>query len=188
MISTSDFKKGMRYEDEGVPFQVMEFTVHNPSARGAATLVKAKVRNLISGQVLQRTYKSGDMFTQPDLSVRQVQFLYPDGSDFVFMDQETYEQYSVSPAIIGSLTDWLSDGFEAKLMSFNGQFIQVEPPTSLVVAVSYVEPAAKGDTASGKVMAKARLANGIEMLVPAFIKEGSEIKVDPSTNEYLGRA
>ena len=187
MISTSDFKNGFRYEDEGAPFQVMEFTVHNPSARGAATLVKAKVRNLITGQVLQKTYKSGELFEEPDLSVRQASYLYAEGSDFIFMDGETYEQYVVPGTVIGDLEPWLQDGFEVKLMSYNGVFIQVEPPQSVVVTVDYVEPAAKGDTASGKVLSKARLTNGVNLQVPAFIKEGSEIKVDPSTGEYLGR-
>lgn len=188
MISTSDFKKGARYEEEGVPYQVLEFTVHNPSARGAATLVKAKVRNLVTRQVLQKTYKSGDQFALPDLVTRTVQFLYKEGEDYVFMDQENYEQYAVGDQVVGDMVPWLSDGFEVKLMSFNGDFIHLEPPSSVLVKVSYVEPAAKGDTASGKVLAKARLENGVELQVPAFVKEGSEIKVDPSNNEYLGRA
>ncbi len=187
MISTSDFKRGARYELDGAPWQVMEHTVHNPSARGAATLVKVKARNLKTGQVLLKTFKSGDMFDEPDLEKLNVQYLYAEGEDMVFMDQESYEQHNVPKELLGNGVKWMSDGVELTLLSYNGQIINIELPQSAVATVSTMEGGAKGDTASGKVMAKAILDNGVELAVPTFVKEGSQIKVDPSTNTYISR-
>jgi len=187
LISTSDFKKGARYELDGAPWQVMEHTVHNPSARGAATLVKVKARNLKTGQVLLKTFKSGEMFEEPDLAKFIVQFLFSEGDDVVFMDQETYEQHNVPKDLLGNAMNWLSDGFELTLLSYNNQIINIEMPQSAIATISTMEGGAKGDTASGKVMAKAVLDNGVELAVPTFVKEGQQIKVDPSTNTYLAR-
>lgn len=187
MISTADFKKGFRFEHENAPWQIMEFTVHNPSARGAATLVKVKARNLVTNQVLQMTFKSGETFEEPDLSKQTVQYLFDQGEEIVFMDTETYEQYPVPKTVLGDAQVWMSEGFEIELLRYNGEIIQVELPGSLEVTVSSVEGGAKGDTASGKVMSKAFLENGLRIDVPTYVKEGSKIKVNPSTNEFLGR-
>ena len=187
MISTNDFKKGARFENEGAPWQVMEHTVHNPSARGAATLVKVKARNLVTGQVLQKTFKSGEMFEEPDLNKLEVQFLYEEGEDLVFMDRENYEQFQVAKSQMGDAVQWMTDGFELDLLQYNGEIISIDLPKSVIVPIASVEMGAKGDTASGKVMSRARLENGVEIMVPTFIKEGNMVKVDPSTNTYLGR-
>ncbi|MDJ0837622.1 MAG: elongation factor P [Acidobacteriota bacterium] len=187
MISTNDFKKGVRYELEGAPWQVMEVSVHNPSARGAATLVKAKSRNLKTGQVLLKTFKAGEMLNEPDLNRMTVQYLYDEGEDLVFMDKDTYEQYNVRAELIGDARPWLNEEIELMLLQYNGEVINAELPQSVIATVSTVEAGAKGDTASGKVLAKAVLDNGVTIAVPTFIKEGQKIKVDPGTNSYLGR-
>lgn len=188
MIHTSDFKKGVRFELERAPWQVMELSVHNPSARGAATLVKVKARNLKTGQVLQKTFKAGEVFEEPDLVRLKVQFLYEEGIDLVFMDQESYEQYHLAKEHLGAALPWMRDGFELHLLQYNGEIINIELPQSVEETVSMVEAGAKGDTASGKVKSRAVLANGVELQVPAFIREGTVVCVDPSTNAYLGRA
>lgn len=189
MISTSDFKKGTRFEQDETPWQVMEVTVHNPSARGAATLVKVKARNLKTGQVLQKTFKSGENFNEPNLEKLKVQFLYEEGEDLVFMDQETYEQHHLPKTQIGEEgLPWMTDGFELELLRYNLEIINVEWPQSVVATMRSVEQGAKGDTASGKVLSRGVLENGIEIMVPTFIKEGSQVKVDPSGNTYLSRA
>lgn len=187
LISTSDFKKALRYEEDGAPWQVIEHTVHNPSARGAATLVKVKARNLMTGQVLQKTYKSGEMFNEPDLEKMTATYLYDEGDDLVFMEQTNYEQYNVPRKMLDGADVWMTDGFELELLKYNGNIINIELPQSVVVTVSTVEAGAKGDTASGKVLARAELENGVMVMVPTFIKEGSQIKVDPNDNSYLGR-
>jgi len=187
LISTSDFKKGLRYEQDGAPWQVMEHTVHNPSARGAATLVKVKARNLITGQVLQKTYKAGELFDEPDLAKFHVQFLFEEGDDLVFMNNETYEQYHLPKENLGEALAWMGDGFELDLLQYNGRIINIELPQSVVAEVAMVEAGARGDTASGKVTAKATLTNGVVLQVPSFVREGTKIKVDPSSNTYLSR-
>lgn len=187
MISTSDFKKGTRFEEDGAPWQVMEVSVHNPSARGAATLVKVKARNLVTQQVLQKSYKSGEMFQEPNLTRLKVQYLYDEGDQLVFMDTETFEQFNVPADMFSEVRPWLNEELTLALFNYDGRIISFEMPTSIEVEVSLVEAGAKGDTASGKVMSRAELVNGVELQVPTFIKEGSTIKVDPSTNTYLGR-
>ena len=187
MISTTDFKKGVRFELDDAPWQIMEHSVHNPSARGAATLVKVKARNLKTGQVLQKSFKSGDMFQEPDLARLKVQFLYEEGEDMVFMDQETYEQHSLPKENLGDAIAWMTDGFELVLLQYNGNIINVELPQSVIATISTVEGGARGDTASGKVTSRATLENGVVIQVPTFIKEGNKVKIDPSTNAYLSR-
>lgn len=187
MISTNDFKKGLRYEHEGAPWQIMEHSVHNPSARGAATLVKVKSRNMISGQVLQKTFKSGEMFNDPNLEKLTVQYLYDEAEDVVFMDQETYEQHHVSKEKLGDAHAWLTEGFELQLLKYDGEIINIELPSSVEASISSIEMGAKGDTASGKVLSRAILDNGVSVMVPAYLKEGSRIKVDPSSNEFMSR-
>ena len=188
MISTNDFKKGFRFEYEKAPWQVMEFSVHNPSARGAATLVKVKARNLVTSQVLQMSFKSGETFDEPDLAKQTAQFLFDQGDEMVFMDMETFEQYPVAKDILGEATVWMVEGFEIELLRYNGEIIQIELPQSVEAVVSSVEGGAKGDTASGKVTSKAYLENGVQIDVPTYVKEGSRVRVDPRSNEFLGRA
>lgn len=187
MISTSDFKKGARFEHEGAPWQVMEVSVHSPSARGAATLVKAKSRNLKTGQVLLKTFKSGELFQVPDLTKNQVQFLYDQGDDVVFMDQETYDQYALPKSSLEDALPWLAEGVEIQLLRYNGEVINLELPQSLEMKVTTVESGARGDTASGKVQSKVILENGVTIMAPTYVKEGSMIKVDPSEGVFLGR-
>ena len=187
MITTSDFKKGLRFENEGAPWQVLEHTVHNPSARGAATLVKVKARNLITGQVLQKTFKAGETFDEADLQKLKVQFLYEEGEDMVFMDMDSYEQHHFAKEKLDDVLPWLTDGFELHLLRYRGEIINIEMPPSVTAKVISVEAGARGDTATGKVTSRAVLENGINLTVPAYLKEGVEVKVDPATNSYLGR-
>ena len=188
MITTGDFKKGVRFEEDGAPWQVMDVSVHNPSARGAATLVKVKARNLITGQVLQKSYKAGEAFDEPDMARLKVQFLYEEGQDLVFMDQDTFDQYNLNKEMLGDAETWMDEGFELHLLRYNGQIVNFELPQSVEAVVRTVEAGAKGDTASGKVMSRAVLENGVALQVPTFVKDGATIRVDPATNTYLGRA
>ncbi|PIE03301.1 MAG: elongation factor P [Acidobacteria bacterium] len=188
MISISDFKKGVRFESDGAPWQTMELTVHNPSARGAATLVKVKARNLLTGQVLLKTFKSGEMFEEPELKKTEVSFLYDQGDEIVVMDEENYDQYHIPKDKVETALPWMSDGFLFSLLWYKGEIIQIDLPDSIEVQVSTVEGGAKGDTASGKVLSKAILENGLEIQVPTYVKESSRIKVNPNTRTFLSRA
>jgi elongation factor P len=188
MIKTSDFKKGLRFELEGAPWQIMDISIHNPTARGAGTLVKTKVRNLLTDQVLQKTFKAGEMFQVPDLKKTEVRFLYDQGDEIVVMDEETYEQHHIAHEKVADYLPWLNDTVIVSLLWYNGEIIQIELPDSVEIEVSAIEGGAKGDTASGKVLSKAELVNGVQLQVPSFIKEGSRIRVNPNTGEYLSRA
>jgi len=188
VITTSDFKKGLRYEHEGSPWQVMEVTIHNPSARGAATLVKAKSRNLLTDQVLLKTFKAGETFDEPDLNKTEVSFLYDQGDDIVVMDSESYEQYTIEKSKIGEQVIWMVEDFVFHILWYEGVPIQFELPDSVEVKVSTVESGAKGDTASGKVLSRAVLENGFPMQVPSYVKPDSKIKINPRNGTFISRA
>ena len=187
MISTNDFKKGLRFEHEGAPWQTMEITVHNPSARGAATLVKVKSRNLLTGQVLLKTFKAGEVFEEPDLVKSEVSFLFDQGDEIVVMDEQTYEQYTLEKDKVGDKVIWMSDGLKFQLLWYKGEVIQIELPDSVEVTVSSIEGGAKGDTASGRVLSKAVLENGFEIQIPTYVKEGARIKVNPVLGSFISR-
>src|SRR5688572_26726605 len=110
MLTTSDFKKGLAIQVEGVPYVIMEFSVQTPSARGSATLFRIKGRNVITGQVLDMTFKSGDKFEEPDLERRKINYMYADGDDFHFMDEESYEQFHMNRQALGEIVQWLREG------------------------------------------------------------------------------
>jgi elongation factor P len=152
VITTADFKKGVRVLLDGAPYAVVDFTVQSPSARGSATLVKARFKNLLDGTLLDRTFKSGEGFAEPDLFYRQAQFLYDDGSDLHFMDEESFEQFALPRESNEEVAPWLSEGLVVRAISFQGHVAAVELPKVLEVDVLETEPAVRGNTASGKVM------------------------------------
>jgi elongation factor P len=188
MLSTADFKKGLRILVEGEPFQIMEYNVQTPSARGSATLVKAKVRNLLSGAVFDRTFKAGERFDPPDLLRRPVQFLYRDGDDFHFMDTESYDQFHLGTEKIGDGARWLTDGLALHSTVFNGQVVNVELPRFMEVEVLETEPAVRGNTASGKVLKEAKVAAGATIKVPLYLEAGERIEVDIEERRFVRRS
>ena len=188
MLTTADFKKGLRILVEGEPYAVMEYTVQSPSARGSATLVKAKVRNLLSGAVFEKTFKAGERFDPPDILRRPVQFLYRDGGDFHFMDTESYEQFHMPAEKIGDDAGWLTDGLGVHSIVFNAQVVNVELPRFLTVEVLETEPAVRGNTASGKVLKEATVAAGATVKVPLYLEAGESIEVDIEERRFVRRA
>jgi elongation factor P len=187
MLSTSDFKKGLRLEIDDEPYIVLDYTVQTPSARGSATLVKAKVRNILTGAVFDRTFKSGEKFEEPDLQMRQVQYLYADGDDLCFMDMDNYEQFHLPKERLGDQAKWLVENGTLRSMLFRGQVIGVELPQFVELQVSEVEPSAKSDTASGNQTKAATLVTGAVVRVPIYLKEGEIIEVDTQTGRFVKR-
>src|SRR5437867_2050150 len=120
MLTTGDFKKGLRIQIDRAPFELIDYTVQTPSARGSATLVKAKLRNILTGAVFDRTFKSGEKFDEPDLQLRPIQFLYRDGTDFHFMDTESFEQFHLDEDRVGEQSRWLADDSHLRSVIFNG--------------------------------------------------------------------
>lgn len=188
MLTTADFKKGLRILVDGEPFAIMEYSVQSPSARGSATLVKAKVRNLLSGAVFDKTFKAGDRFEPPDILRRPVQFLYRDGDDFHFMDNESYDQFHLPSEKIGEDSLWLTDGLAVHSIVFNGQVVNVELPRFMTVEVLETEPAVRGNTASGKVLKDATVAAGATLKVPLYLEAGESIEVDIEERRFVRRA
>ncbi len=187
MLSTSDFKKGVRILIGNDPYVIMDTSTQTPSARGAATLVKAKVRNLKTDQVFDKTFKAGEKFEEPDLDKRGMQFLYDEGDMLVFMDQNTYEQVMVRKDDLGTKASYMVDGLEVKALFFEGQVLDLELPHTVEFEVAEVEPGTKGDTVQGSATKPATLSNGMRVQVPLYIKSGDVIRVTTKDGKFSER-
>jgi elongation factor P len=188
LISTSDFKRGIRILVDGEPYFLEDYTVQTPSARGAATLVRSKLRHVVDGTFVDRTFKAGEKFDEPDVAFRRIQVLYRDAESCHFMDLESYEQFALPGERLGSTVPWLTEGLELGAVVYNGQVVGVNLPQFVEAEVEMVGGGARGDTASGKNLKEARLTNGVVVKVPLFIDAGERILIDPRTGEYARRA
>jgi elongation factor P len=162
--------------------------VSKPTARGGQTLVRIKMRNLLTRAVFDKTFKAADKFREPDLTTETASFLYADSSGFNFMNQETFETVTLSPDVVGDAAKLLADNVNVDIQRFNGRPIGMELPPHVELTVAYTEPGVRGDTASGGVTKLAKLETGLEIRVPLFIKEGERVKVHTETREFAGRA
>jgi len=187
-IEAIDLKRKMFFEHEGAPYHCIDVDISKPTARGGQTLVRIKMRNLLTRAVFDKTFKAGDKFKEPDLSVETASFLYTDSSGFNFMNQDTFETVTLSPDIVGDAAKLLSDNVHVEIQRFNGRPIGLDLPPHVELTVAYTEPGVRGDTASGGVTKLARLETGLEIRVPLFIKEGERVKVHTETREFAGRA
>jgi len=184
MLSTTDFRRGLKIEIDGTPYEIVEFLHVKPGKGGA--FVRTKLRNLLTGGVVDQTFRSGEKVGKPDLETREMQYLYHDGSGYVFMDMTTYEQMTVSDETLKEKGGFLKDGQEVKVLVYNGQPIDMDLPAAVILEVTETEPGLKGDTVSGATK-PATLETGLVINVPLFINTGDKIKVDTRTKEYLGR-
>ena len=191
MLTTADFKKGLRIELDGAPWTVVKTSTQSPSARGAATLVKARLKNVLTGQVSDRSFKSGDKFAEPDLQMRPSQYLYsePDGSETIyhFMDSGNYEQFALRDSELDDTAQWLSENLDVKAVLYNDSVVGIELPQFVEFEVETVEPGSRGDTASGSVTTAAYTTTGIRVQVPLFVKAGDTIRVDTTTGAFKDR-
>lgn len=188
MIATGDFKRGVRILVDGEPYTIDDYTVQSPSARGAATLVKVRLRHVVTGQVSDRTLQAGERFEEPDVAIRSVQFLYRDGDDFHFMDQQSYDQFTLREGVLGEAAPWLIENLELTAVLYNGQAVGVSPPAFIEAEVDMVGGGSRGDTASGRNLKDATLTNGRSLKVPLFIESGERVLVDTRTWEFARRA
>jgi elongation factor P len=185
MISTSDFRIGMRIAIEGEPYYIIDF-LRSQTGRGRAN-VWTKLKNIKTGQVVERTFTSGENFDMPDFSHKRTQYLYNNGEEWFFMDTENYDQFSLSKDQLGDYTPYLKENDEYVILYFEGKPINLDMPTSVVLKVVTVDPSVRGDTVSN-ITKGAKLETGLEVKVPNFIKEGDLVKVDTRTGKYLERA
>jgi elongation factor P len=188
LIDAIDVKRKMFFEHENTPFHCLDVEVSTPTARGAQTLVRLKMRNLLTRAVFDKTFKASDKFKEPDLQVVKASYLYSDGDGSHFLDQESFETHSLSGDMMGDALDFLVEGAIIELQKYNGNPIGLQLPTHVELDVTYTEPGARGDTSSGSVTKTAKLETGIEIRVPLFIKDGEKVKVSTETREFAGRA
>lgn len=182
--NTSDFKKGLKVQLDGDPYLMIECNFVKPGKGNA--LYKCKLKNLIRGTVLERTYKGGDSLEAADVTEIAAQYLYRQGDTFVFMDNASYEQYELSADQVGDAWKYLKEGMVCSMVLFNNRPITVTPPNHVVLKVEYCEPAIRGNTATN-LTKPVKVESGAEMLCPAFVDIGDLIKVDTRTGEYIER-
>lgn len=188
MASPGELKRGARILIDTDPYVILDLHVQSPSARGASSLTKVKVRNLRTGQVFDKTFRGGDKIDQPDLELRSVQYLYSDGEAYHFMDDQSYEQFALTASELGDVTGYLKDGMtHLRSVVFNGQVISIELPTTVVLQVTSTTPAIKGATAQAQTKA-ATLETGLEIQVPAYLEPGEYVQVDTRDARFVARA
>jgi elongation factor P len=188
LIEAVDIKRKMFFEYEGAPYHCLDVEVARPTARGGQTLVRLKMRNLLTRAVFDRTFKAGEKFSEPDLMKIKATFLYGDNNGYNFMDQESYETVTLMGDTIGDDRLFLVDNLPVEILKYNGNPIGMELPPHVEFAVTYTESAVRGDTSSGSVTKAATLETGMEVRVPLFVKEGDRVKVHSETREFVGRA
>jgi elongation factor P len=185
MYSTPDFRKGLKIELNGEPFNIVEFLHVKPGKGGA--FVRTTLKSLITGNVIERTFRSGEKVDKPDLEEKSMQFLYVSDSDYYFMDTETYEQIFITEEQLGDSKYYLQENVEVSVLFHNGKPIGVEPPIFVELKVTETEPGVRGDTAGGATK-PATLETGLTVQVPLFVNEGEALKIDTRTGKYIERA
>lgn len=190
VIDTSEFRKGLKIEVDGEPFEIIEFQ-HVKPGKGSA-FVRTSIKSLISGRVLQPTFKSGDKVGKPDIEEREMQFLYKQGEDYYFMDTKNYEQTFLTEAVLGNdkagpaPKSFLRENVNASVLFYNGKALGVSLPNSVDLKVTKCDPGVRGDTVSG-ALKPATLETGYTVQVPLFINEGDVLKIDTRDGKYLTR-
>jgi elongation factor P len=188
LIEAIDIKRKMYFEFEKAPYHCIEVDVSKPTARGGQTLVRLKMRNLLTRAVFDKTFKAGEKFGEPDLVTVPATYLYADASGYHFMDQDNYETLTLSAETLGDDRQLLVDNVLVQVQKYNGSPIGLQFPAHVELTVTSTEPGVRGDTASGSVTKLAILETGLEVRVPLFIKEGEKVKVHTETREFAGRA
>ena len=185
VIDTSDFRKGMKIEIDGEPFEILEFQHVKPGKGGA--FVRTTLKNLRNGNALDRTFRSGERMERAMIDKREMQYLYHDGTDYVFMDTESYEQLTVPPESLGGAADYLLESANAVLQMYGDEIVGVDLPASVELTVSETEPGVQGDRVSG-ARKPATLETGKVIQVPLFVNVGDKLKVDTRSGDYITRA
>ncbi len=184
MISTSDFRNGLKILIDNVPYEITYFQHVKPGKGGA--FVRTKLRNLTNQSVVEKTFRAGEKVGKPDISEVNMQYLYSDGS-YHFMNLESYEQLAVEEKAVGDSKNFLQENMEVRVLLFNGEVLSLSLPASVELVISKCDPGLKGDTVSGATK-PATLETGAVIQVPLFVNEGDKVKVDTRSGEYLERA
>src|SRR5258706_9303495 len=188
LIDAINVKKRTLFELDNTPFSCLDVEVNTPTARGGQTLVRLKVRNLLTNAVFEKTFKAGDKFKEHDLQQVPASYLYSDGNGSHFLDQESFETLTLAEGVMGTALEFLIEGTVVELLKYNGNPIGLELPTFVELTVAHTEPGVRGDSSSGSVTKPATLETGLEIRVPLFIKEGEKVKISTEKAEFAGRA
>jgi elongation factor P len=182
MYETSDFKKGLHIEIDGVPYVIVDFQHVKPGKGNQFT--RTRIKNLLNNNTIDRTFKSGERVGEPALEHKQMQYLYSDNNGFQFMDLESYEQTFLDKETVGDAKNYLVENLEIEVVYFNGRPITLQLPNHVVLKVTYCEPAIKGDTVSGGGK-PATLSTGLVVSVPFHVKQDDVLKIDTRTGDYI---
>jgi elongation factor P len=188
LIEAIEIKRKMYFEYENAPYHCLDVEVSKPTARGGQTLVRLKMRNMLTRAVFDKTFKAGEKFGDPDLVKVPATYQYADSNGYHFMDQESFDTLTLTADILGEDRLLLADDLELQIHKYNGNPIALQFPPIVEMVVTTTEPGVRGDTASGGVTKPATLQTGLEVRVPLFIKEGERVKVHTETREFAGRA
>ncbi len=185
MVSAGDFRNGITLEIDGVVYQIMEFQ-HVKPGKGAA-FVRTKIRDVINGGVVERTFRPTEKFPTARIDRVEMQYLYKDGDMYNYMDTSTYEQITLSEELAGEAMKFVKENDSVKVLSYNGKVFSVEAPLFVELEITDTEPGFKGDTATGATK-PATVETGAQIQVPLFVNIGDKVKIDTRTGEYLSRA
>src|ERR1035438_2333501 len=188
LIDAINVRKRTLFELDNTPFSCLDVEVNTPTARGGQTLVRLKMRNLLTNAVFDRTFKAGEKFKEPDLQEVSASYLYSDGSGSYFLDQESFETHTLTGDMMGNALEFLTEGALVELLKYNGNPIGLELPAFVELVVRDAEPGVRGDSASGGATKVAKLETGLEVRVPLFIKAGEKVRVSTESGEFGGRA
>ncbi len=184
MYSTADFRKGLKLELEGKPFIIVDFLHVKPGKGGA--FVRTRLKNMETGQVLEKTFRSGEKVGRPDLLEREMQYLYQDAEGYCFMDNNNYEQIFIDEDHLGDTKNFLKENIDVKMLFFNNNPIGIELPIFVSLEIIQTDPGVRGDTATGATK-PATVETGVVIQVPLFINEGDIVKIDTRTGNYVER-
>lgn len=188
LIDAINIKRKTLFEFENTPFACMDAEISTPTARGGQTLVRLKMRNLLTSAVMDKTFKAGEKFKEPDLQLVPVSYLYSDGDGSYFLDQDNFETLNLPAEVIGNALDFLVEGTLLQAHKYNGNPIGLQLPMFVELEVAEAEHAVRGDTSSGSGTKMATLETGLKVRVPIFIKQGEKLKIATETGEFSGRA
>ena len=187
LVEAIHVKRKTLIEMDNAPYVCLDSDISTPTARGGQTLVRLKLRNLLTQAVFEKTFKAQDKFKEPDLVLTPASYLYSDADGSYFLDQETFETLHLTPTMLGNAMDFLIEGTMLQLHKWNGNPIGLQLPIFVELDVAYTEPAVRGDTSGGGTKT-ARMETGLEIKVPLYIQEGEKVRVYTETREFAGRA
>ena len=188
LIGANELKRKLLISFDGQPYLVLDVFFASPTARGGATMVRTRLRHVLTGAVMEKSFRSSEKFAEPDVELVPASFLYHDAEGCHFMDEKSFEQFVLANEDIGGDRGYLKDGLSLQILKYNGDPVSLELPQYVELAVTSTEPGLRGDTAAGGASKQVTLETGLVVRVPLFIKEGELVRVNTQTGEVAGRA